>query len=367
MRPRRKCSASPRPGGALAPRQGWRVNERMLQGRDAQGRRAAGDSPELPESGEGELREPRGGALLRAVLRGEWARAAARCTSSFRGHRSARCSAAWPMRRSSSSRARELDLVWLVVGYVGLGLTLLSPLLGAASPRRGSSCAKPRQRRRDPLVLETGPAPRAGFALPLALVHAARPAALALDSSRRGATIERDREHGALCERVQLGERGRFDAIERRVALLDPFGLSRVVLRMRQARAVDVLPRLAGLSRPALAARARVGRRRAASDGPRGRRSDRAAPLHARRSRALHPLEGAVAHAQVDGAHARARAVGGAADRGVSDRGDRTTTPSAAVARLAIERSAARRRVAVRHRPRCVAGTDACPTPRSTR
>jgi hypothetical protein len=152
----------------------------------------------------------------------------------------------------------QLDLVWLVVGYVGLGLTLISPLLVLLAagwlklrgPLPDAHHASPG----DTLVLETATPVESGFRLPL-------PWYLPLVQLRwhwvapRGASVEQRRERGSLLERVRLADRGRFSEIDRRVVLMDPFGLSRVVLRMRQARAVDALPRLAGLSRlPSLAA-----------------------------------------------------------------------------------------------------------------
>jgi uncharacterized protein (DUF58 family) len=149
----------------------------------------------------------------------------------------------------------ELDLVWLVVGYVGLGLTLITPLLvllAAGWLKLRGPLPEVRASASNPLVLETGVPVESGFKLPL-------PWYVPLVQLRwewmfpTGATIDSRREGGVLCERVQLADRGRFELIERRVTLMDPFGLSRVVLRMSQARPVDVLPRLAGLSRlPAL-------------------------------------------------------------------------------------------------------------------
>jgi hypothetical protein len=52
---------------------------------------------------------------------------------------------------------------------------------------------------------------------------------------------------GALCERARLRQRGRFEAVQRRVIVSDVFGLGRVALRMPQMRVVDVLPRYGGL------------------------------------------------------------------------------------------------------------------------
>jgi hypothetical protein len=223
--------------------------KRALQVRDARARasRAAlGTDP----------REPRGegAGMVRSVLRSEWSRVR-RIGELF----------PWtPLGLSLTLLAyaaleflahAQLDLVWLVVGYVGLGLTLLSPLLvllaAAWLKLRGPL---PDAQLGEALVLETGAWAESGFRLPL-------PWYLPLVQLRwhwlspRGASVDQRRESGVLHERVRLGDRGRFDAIDRRVVLLDPFGLSRIVLRMKQARAVDVLPRLAGLSRlPSLSA-----------------------------------------------------------------------------------------------------------------
>lgn len=139
----------------------------------------------------------------------------------------------------------QLDLVWLVIGYVGLGLTLVAPVavlvaavwlkLRGPAPHAG-----------DALVLETGTAFETGFRLPspwyVPLVQ------LRWDwRAPRGAQVETRREGAALIERVVLEDRGRFDRVERRVTVSDPFGLSRVTLHFNEPRAVDVLPRLGGL------------------------------------------------------------------------------------------------------------------------
>jgi hypothetical protein len=145
----------------------------------------------------------------------------------------------------------QLDLVWLVIGYGGLGLGLISPVvvliaalwlkLRGPLPDEGVSGA-------EPLLLETGVFSATGFRLPspfyLPLVQLRWSWA-----SPPQAEIEVERRGGRLYERVRLADRGRFEEIERRVVVSDPFGLSRVVLRMNSPRPVAILPRLAGLSR----------------------------------------------------------------------------------------------------------------------
>jgi hypothetical protein len=139
----------------------------------------------------------------------------------------------------------QLDLVWLVIGYGGLGLCALCPaavLLAATYVKLRGPLAAPT----DALLLETGTARdsgfrlRAPFYLPLVQLrwHWLAPV---------GAELELLAEGTSLRERARLPERGRFTRIERRVVVSDPFGLCRIALRMRQERALDVLPRLQGL------------------------------------------------------------------------------------------------------------------------
>jgi hypothetical protein len=144
----------------------------------------------------------------------------------------------------------QLDLVWLVVGYVGLGLTLLAPLLVlvAAVWLRLSS---PERAQREsltgaPLMLETATYFETGFVRPslwfLPLVQVRwewlAPARAEVDLVRRD---------GMLFERVRLPERGHHERIERRMIVSDAFGLSRVRFRLHYAQAIEVLPRLGAL------------------------------------------------------------------------------------------------------------------------
>lgn len=149
----------------------------------------------------------------------------------------------------------RLDLVWLVVGYVALGLTLVCPLVTLVTAAwlrfRG-----PRAPTRAGLVLETGVAGRTGFRLPslrwVPLVSLrwewSRPRGPSGVAGHAAGPKVEVREAGRhLEEWVHMHDRGRFEAIERRVFVEDPFGLSRVVVRLREAASFDVLPRLAGL------------------------------------------------------------------------------------------------------------------------
>ena len=135
--------------------------------------------------------------------------------------------------------------MWLIVGYVGLGLTLVSPItvLAAAAwlklrgPLAHSSLA---------LTLETGRARTTNFRLPslwyLPLVQVRwqwlTPA---------GARVRNARENNALTEAVTPATRGRFEQIERLVFVSDPFGISRVTVHMKEPCSLDVLPRIDGL------------------------------------------------------------------------------------------------------------------------
>ncbi|MDH5672114.1 MAG: DUF58 domain-containing protein [Myxococcales bacterium] len=145
----------------------------------------------------------------------------------------------------------QLDRVWLVVGYAGLGLTLLSPAAVLASTlwlKLGHPVRQPS----DALTLQTGVLRdtgfrlRAPFYLPLAQLRWRWQAP-------SGARVEIERRAGYLVERVEFERRGRFEGVLRRIEVTDPFGLSRLVVRLRDERAVDVLPRLGGLAQlPAL-------------------------------------------------------------------------------------------------------------------
>jgi hypothetical protein len=140
----------------------------------------------------------------------------------------------------------EQDLVWLVLSYAALALCAVSPL----SVLLGVLVVKLALRRApevgERLRLETRVSAESGFAL-------RRPWYLPLLqlswrwADPAGASVELRADAGQLHERVALAERGRFEHVDRHITVSDAFGLSRMVLRQRVARAVDVLPRLGGL------------------------------------------------------------------------------------------------------------------------
>jgi hypothetical protein len=143
----------------------------------------------------------------------------------------------------------QQDLVWLVFSYAALALCAVGPLavlLGVAAVKLELRAQRRAQPSSERLRLETGIASETRFSLRrpwyLPLVQLswrwAEPA---------GAELETRAEGSRLHERVGLPVRGRFERIERRVTVSDAFGLARVVLRQREARAVDVLPRLSAL------------------------------------------------------------------------------------------------------------------------
>lgn len=147
----------------------------------------------------------------------------------------------------------EQDLVWLVLSYAALALCAISPLsvlFGVLAVKLGLRAQQRAQQREQPVAerlrLETGIGSETAFAL-------RRPWYLPLlQLSWRwtdppDAAVELRSEGGRLHERVTLPARGRFERIERRITVSDAFGLSRVVLRAKAARVVDVLPRLAAL------------------------------------------------------------------------------------------------------------------------
>jgi hypothetical protein len=149
----------------------------------------------------------------------------------------------------------ELDLVWLVVGYVGLGLTLLAPVLVlvAAVWLRVSSRSEPRLTTH-PIVLETGTWQETSFERPALRF-------LPLVQVRwewlepRGAEVETVQRGSVLHERVRLPERGFHERVVRRLVVSDAFGLSRVRFRVQRVQPVEVRPRLGALrALPALTA-----------------------------------------------------------------------------------------------------------------
>ena len=146
-----------------------------------------------------------------------------------------------------------------------------------------------------------------------------------------------------------LDERGRFERIERRVTVSDPFGLSRVMLHFAEPRAVDVLPRLGGLrhlpSLSALASGDAMPHPMGLEDGDRIelRRYTAGDPARFIHWKVLSRTRKLMVRTP-ERALSVARRM--AAFMIAGERDD----ASAAVARLALERQLARQRLAVRHR-----------------
>lgn len=149
----------------------------------------------------------------------------------------------------------ELDLVWLVLGYAGLALLLLAPLLVVPTAlwlrlrwRRPNADVES-----DGHTLETGRPGVTGFALPtLAWVPLVE--LTWRWRSPSGARVRILREGGRFVEQVVPGDRGQFSGIVRGVAVGDVFGLCRIWLSqttespLRVLPALGRLPRLASLS-----------------------------------------------------------------------------------------------------------------------
>jgi hypothetical protein len=141
---------------------------------------------------------------------------------------------------------RRVDLLYLVIGAVGLGLGLLCALLTSIVAiglwlrlRARGAAALP------PLRLECGVRAATGFSaaslwyLPLAHVSWSwlRPeGAVRLRSAR-----------GRLEEEVTPSLRGLDDHIDRRVVVSDPFALTRIAFVQREPRAVRVIPSVGSL------------------------------------------------------------------------------------------------------------------------
>lgn len=149
----------------------------------------------------------------------------------------------------------ELDLVWLVTGYAALGLTLLALL--CVLPAALYVWLRVRARRsltHEALHLETGRLLPTGFTLPsLRFVPfvQVRWECLSPDTEQ----CELRPVQGELVEHLALRDRGRHAEITRRVWVQDPFGLARMAFEGRDEREVVVLPHLGGLSQlPSLSA-----------------------------------------------------------------------------------------------------------------
>lgn len=140
----------------------------------------------------------------------------------------------------------ELDLVWLVTGYTALGLCALAPLfvIPCALWLRTRTIAAVKNV--DPQLIETGIQAATGFSLPsLRFVPFVQVRWEWL--SPREAQLDRRQRGGRVHEHVVLADRGHHEHIERRIAIQDPFGLTRLAFRRRQEHGLRVLPHIGGL------------------------------------------------------------------------------------------------------------------------
>lgn len=137
----------------------------------------------------------------------------------------------------------QLDLVLLVVGYAGVGLFALSTLVVVLA-----AAWLLLRRAPDPVglqVTETELMRDTGFSLPaLRWVPL-----LQIDWSWLSprVALEVTLRDGRLHERVRFAERGEVRQLTRKFVVQDAFGLCRVAIRQRQARAFDVLPHVGAL------------------------------------------------------------------------------------------------------------------------
>ena len=143
----------------------------------------------------------------------------------------------------------RVDLLYLVIGAVGLGLSALGLLLstltalglwvGLRRAPRGEGAA--------PLRLECGARTVTGFSLPslwyLPMVRAR------WSWTRPRGSVRSARERGRLVEEVTPARRGLEEVIERRVEVSDAFALTRVAFLHREVRAVRAVPSTGALDR----------------------------------------------------------------------------------------------------------------------
>lgn len=151
----------------------------------------------------------------------------------------------------------ELDLVWLVLGYGGLALLVLAPLLvvpaalylrflGTRAAGLDASESTQTQSGGQVLRLETGISRTTGFSIaglwwvPLVQVRWAWTSPVA--------TVTRTSEAGRLVEHTMLPARGSHSSVLRKVWVADALGLSRVSFKISTPQRVDVLPALGKLS-----------------------------------------------------------------------------------------------------------------------
>ena len=138
----------------------------------------------------------------------------------------------------------RIDLVLLGIGAVGLGLAGLTLPLTAAGALLAWRAARGQQADR-PLRLECGYWARTGFSLPtlwyLPFVH------LSWSWESPVADVRMVRLRRRLHEEVRPRRRGIMGAVTRRLEVADIFGITRLVFRLEQRRAVRFLPWIGGL------------------------------------------------------------------------------------------------------------------------
>jgi len=141
----------------------------------------------------------------------------------------------------------QLDLVLLVVGYVGLGLPILSMIfvvVGALWVRTRAGAP----RHPEPLRAETMRRVATGLVVPSLVWLPLARVRWGWQSPRSfRAQVLPERRFTRLLEEVVLHDRGEIRGVERRFVIEDVLGLARIAIRKRDPVAIDVLPNVGGL------------------------------------------------------------------------------------------------------------------------
>ncbi|MDD9970084.1 MAG: DUF58 domain-containing protein [Myxococcales bacterium] len=141
----------------------------------------------------------------------------------------------------------QLDFVWLVLGLSCLALCVLAALwvVPVALWLRFRDDG---EQTREHLHLETGVPRDTGYRLPrLSLFPLVQVEARWLSPPLADLSLQS--LDGQRSEHAVASDRGKYQRIERRLTVQDPFGLARIHIDRPAARPVDMLPRLGGLSR----------------------------------------------------------------------------------------------------------------------
>jgi uncharacterized protein (DUF58 family) len=145
---------------------------------------------------------------------------------------------------------KRVDLLYLVIGAVGLGLTALSlvfTVLAAIRVRLALRRFSSAENAGQPLRLECGARAPTGFSLPslwyLPMVRAR------WSWTRPEAGVRSSRSGGRVHEDVVPARRGHEESIERRVEVADAFALTRIAFLHREPRPVRVAPSTGALDR----------------------------------------------------------------------------------------------------------------------